>query len=209
MAHRISRSVVAKPHNVKRCSLAAEVQDPQDPGNPCQLRGTIAHEVDFVEARAQISGTRSRPCHIQTHTSGSAELVQKMLFETQSASSCAVCAFGATGAGGNSTSEPFGKRPRHCCAENFPGELRAFSQRGLSAVGGAQPSRAANFSNPARVSIPRHERRVRGCFLPVGASDGHIVTKCSNRLGRNFSWWTVRANPSKIEKIVGEGALAL
>lgn len=60
----ISRSVAAKPHNVKRCSLAAEVQDP---GNPCQLRGTNAHEVAFMEARVQIFGNCGRHCHLEPH----------------------------------------------------------------------------------------------------------------------------------------------
>lgn len=86
MAHPISRSVVAKPHNVKRCSLAAEIQDP---GNPCQLRGTIAQEAAFVEARAQIFGNRSRHCHLEPHLT--AELVQKTHFKTPSASNCAAC----------------------------------------------------------------------------------------------------------------------
>lgn len=60
----ISRSVAAKPHNVKRCSLAAEVQDP---GNPCQLRGTNAHEVSFMETRVQIFGNCGRHCHLEPH----------------------------------------------------------------------------------------------------------------------------------------------
>lgn len=60
----ISRSVAAKPHNVKRCSLAAEVQDP---GNPCQLRGTNAHEVAFVAAWAQVFGNCGRHCHFEPH----------------------------------------------------------------------------------------------------------------------------------------------
>lgn len=60
----ISRSVAAKPYNVKRCSLAAEVQVP---GNPCQLRGTNAHEVTFMEVRAQTFGNCCRHCHLEPH----------------------------------------------------------------------------------------------------------------------------------------------
>lgn len=96
----ISRSVAAKPHNVKRCSLAAEAKDP---GNPCQLRGTIAHEVASMEARVQNLGNCCRHCHLEP-TPDSAVFVHKMSFKAPLASRCAVHrVFGVTGAGGNKT----------------------------------------------------------------------------------------------------------
>lgn len=64
MATPISRSVAAKPHNVKSCSLAAEVQDPR---NPCQFRGSNGHEVTFMATRAQVVGNCGRHCHLEPH----------------------------------------------------------------------------------------------------------------------------------------------
>lgn len=93
----ISRSVAAKPHNVKRCSLAAEVQVPE---NPCQLRGTNAHEVTYIEIRAQIFGNCGRHCHLEPHLILPCSYTQ----ESPSARRSAVHrVFGVTGAGGNRT----------------------------------------------------------------------------------------------------------
>lgn len=172
VAHRVSRSVVAKPHNVKRCSLAAEVQDP---GNPCQLRGTIAHEVALVEARAQISGNRSRHCHAQTHlTLPSWCRGCSSRHNQRAAALCVWCKRGWRETfqqherivRKTATASLRNKVPRRvylasgvqfCLEHSLIDACWALVSSAITPaclVGGAQLHRAAHFSEPARISIP-------------------------------------------------------